>query len=163
MVMSDRICLMNDSRIEQVGTPAELYFQPRSVFAADFLGESNLLIGTVREATSAGTVVEAANGLCVRGQPNPSLAQGEQVRFMVRPESVRLVEEGSAENEAQGVLKEVIMSGQITKCFIELPDGSEMVSTRLTVEGGTGMKAGRTVRFGWSSEHTVVLPEGAGT
>jgi putative spermidine/putrescine transport system ATP-binding protein len=161
MVMSDRICLMNDARIEQIGTPAELYFEPRTVFAADFLGESNLMPGTVREATSTHTTVEAADGLIVRGQPKASLAQGDRVRFMVRPESVKLVEPGSVENEAEGVLKEVIMSGQITKCFVELPDGTEMVSTRLTVEGGTGMEPGRSVRFGWSTEHTVVLPESA--
>ena len=47
MTMSDRICLMNDGRIEQIGTPQDLYFRPRTLFAADFLGESNLLAGVV--------------------------------------------------------------------------------------------------------------------
>src|SRR3954466_5761357 len=48
MTMSDRICLMNGGRIEQLGMPSDLYFRPRSVFVADFLGESNLLSATVR-------------------------------------------------------------------------------------------------------------------
>src|ERR1700720_2867371 len=48
MTMSDRICLMNAGAIEQLGTPQDLYFRPRSVFVADFLGESNLLSATVR-------------------------------------------------------------------------------------------------------------------
>ncbi len=160
MVMSDRICLMNDARIEQIGTPKELYFQPRSVFAADFLGESNLLPATVLESGADGTVVEAAGGLTVRGQANGTLSKGDRVRFMVRPESVTTVTPGNAGNQVEGVVKEVIMSGQITKCFLELPDGSEMVSTRLTVESGTGLAPGAPVRFGWSAEHTVVLPEG---
>src|SRR5205814_5907160 len=43
MIMSDRVCLLNNSRIDQIGSPADLYFRPRSVFAADFIGESNLL------------------------------------------------------------------------------------------------------------------------
>jgi putative spermidine/putrescine transport system ATP-binding protein len=159
MVMSDRICLMNDARVEQIGTPAELYFQPRSVFAADFLGESNLLPATVLESTSAGTVIEAQPGFTVHGQANPALSRGDRVRFMVRPESVTTVQPGSVRNEVEGVLKEVIMSGQITKCFMALPDGSEMVSTRLTVESGTGLAEGQVVRFGWAAEHTVVLPE----
>ena len=47
MTMSDRICLMNHGKIEQLGTPSELYFRPRTLFVADFLGESNLLEGTV--------------------------------------------------------------------------------------------------------------------
>ena len=142
------------------GTPQELYFQPRTVFAADFLGESNLMPATVRESSTGETLVGASDGVTVRGQPNPALSQGDGVRFMVRPESVKLVEPGGADNEVEGVLKEVIMSGQITKCFMELPDGTEMVSTRLTVEGGTGMEPGHTVRFGWSADHTVVLPDG---
>ena len=160
MVMSDRICLMNDARIEQIGTPQELYFQPKSVFAADFLGESNLLPATVRESTRDGTVVEVASGATVRGQANPTLHLGERVRFMVRPESVRISDGGDAENSVEGVLKEIIMSGQITKRFLELPDGSEMVSTRLTEGGGdSAVTPGATVRFGWSAEHTVVLPD----
>jgi len=159
MVMSDRICLMNDARIEQVGTPQELYFQPNSVFAADFLGESNLLPATVIESRDAEIVLQAAGGLTVHGQANAALSKGDSVRFMVRPESVKTVAAGTARNEVQGVIKEVIMSGQITKCFMELPDGSEMVSSRLTVESGTGLAPGRPVHFGWSAEHTVVLPD----
>ena len=65
MVMSDRICLMNDARIEQIGTPADLYFQPRSVFAADFLGESNLLPATVLESTSTSTVMPSRAWRCL--------------------------------------------------------------------------------------------------
>ena len=159
MVMSDRICLMNDARIEQIGTPQTLYFQPCSVFAADFLGESNLMPGTVVEAGPEAAVIEIAGGVHIRGQPNPVLSRGDRARFMARPESVRMVTGEPPDNVAEGVIKEVIMSGQITKCFLELPDGSEMVSTRLTVEGGTGLEPGRTARFGWSAEHTVVLPE----
>jgi len=161
MVMSDRICLMNDARIEQIGTPQELYFQPRSVFAADFLGESNLMPATVLESSNDQIVLEAAGGLAIRGQPNPTLSKGSSVQFMVRPESVRTVDgQQQLTNEVEGVVKEVIMSGQITRCFLELPDGSEMVSSRLTVERGTGLEPGNTVRFGWSAEHTVVLPAG---
>ena len=49
MVMSDRICVMNDGRIDQIGTPNELYFHPSTVFSADFLGESNLFNAEVLE------------------------------------------------------------------------------------------------------------------
>ena len=160
MVMSDRICLMNDARIEQIGTPNELYFQPRSLFAADFLGESNLLPATVRDSTREGTVVETSDGVTVRGQPNNTLSPGDAVRFMVRPESVTVANDGGADNTMQGVLKEIIMSGQITKCFLDIGNDAEMVSTRLTE--GTGVQdvaPGANVRFGWSARDTVVLPD----
>ena len=51
MTMSDRICLMNGGQIEQLGTPDELYFHPRTLFVADFIGESNLLSGVVTAVT----------------------------------------------------------------------------------------------------------------
>ncbi len=53
MVMSDRICVMNDGRIDQIGTPNELYFHPSTVFSADFLGESNLFNAEVLEVKKA--------------------------------------------------------------------------------------------------------------
>ena len=68
MVMSDRICLMNDARIEQIGTPADLYFRPASVFAADFLGESNLLPATVAGTGGGEVVLTTGDGRTVRGR-----------------------------------------------------------------------------------------------
>ncbi len=62
MTLSDRICLMNRARIEQVDTPQDLYFHPRSLFAADFLGDSNILAGRL-----ASGVLDARGGVTVRG------------------------------------------------------------------------------------------------
>ncbi len=160
MVMSDRICLMNDARIEQIGPPDELYFRPVSLFAADFLGESNLIPGRVTATDAEATVVEALEHTMVRGLPNPTLDVGAAVRFMVRPECVAPLD-GAAEapeNVVEGVLKEVIMVGHTTKFFLELPDGTEMVSTQLTRGSISAIETGRPMRFGWPSERTVVLP-----
>ena len=158
MVMSDRICLMSDGRIEQLGRPEELYFRPATVFAADFLGESNMLPATVREVNAAATVVATADGKVVRALGNERVSTGEQVLVMVRPESVRLLADGeSADNVIEGTLKEVIMSGHITRHFIELADGSEMVSTGLTGSTGSIRDPGSRLRFGWATERTVAL------
>jgi putative spermidine/putrescine transport system ATP-binding protein len=164
MVMSDRICLMNEGAIEQIGPPDDLYFRPVSLFAADFLGESNLLPAEVVEAGAEETVVRTPDGRSIRALPNPSLRKGQRVRYMVRPESLAQVDDGaggSPNNLAEGVLKEVIMSGQITKRFLELPDGSEMVSTSLTGGArGRGPSVGQPMKVGWACERTVVLPDG---
>ena len=69
MIMSDRICLMNNSRIEQIGSPAELYFSPRSVFAADFIGESNLLDGQVATVDGSEVTLIAPRASCSRPKP----------------------------------------------------------------------------------------------
>ena len=160
MVMSDRVCLMNQARIEQIGTPEELYFQPASVFAADFLGESNLLSATVAESDSNGTVLTTVDGRSLRGLANARAAKGDAVKVMVRPENIALVNGDKADNVVEGVLKEVIMSGQITKLFFELGDGSEIVSTQLTRGSAANIRTGETMRFGWSAARTVVLEDG---
>ena len=161
MVMSDRICLMNDARIEQIGTPADLYFRPASVFAADFLGESNLLPATVAGTGGGEAVLTTGDGRTVRGRAAEAVDPGERVRIMIRPENVDFVPGSGPEpdNSVEGVLKEVLMSGQITRYFLELPDGAEMVATGLTGGDRGRPETGGAVRFGWAAEHTVVLKE----
>ena len=65
MVMSDRVCLMNEGRIEQIGSPSDLYFRPESIFAADFLGESNLFCGKGCQP-SRGRYDNRTSGRCCR-------------------------------------------------------------------------------------------------
>ena len=162
MVMSDRVCLMNDGQIEQLGTPDDLYFRPATVFAADFLGESNLLTGTVTTTDAEGTSVQLTQGSSVTGLPNPALRVDEKVRMMVRPECVRLLAETEqADNEIEGALKEIIMSGHVTRQFVELDDGTELVSTGLTGSTGASLPVGSRVRVGWPTLRTVMIGERA--
>jgi len=79
LVLSDRICLMDQGSVEQVGTPEELYFKPRSVFAADFLGESNILDATVLEAGDS-TRLSTRGGLQIVGLPGCSVAKGKTIK-----------------------------------------------------------------------------------
>ena len=158
MVMSDRICLMNDSKIEQIGTPDDLYFRPATLFAADFLGESNLIKATVVENGADGTVLTRGDGDRLRAVANPAVAAGEKVQLMVRPECVRILADGEADdNTASGTLKEAIMSGHITRYFVELADGTPIVSTQLTRGPIGGVRTGGEVRIGWPKDRTVAL------
>src|SRR5262249_56481281 len=90
MVMSDRFCLMNNSRIEQIGSPADLYFSPRSVFAADFIGESNLLDAQVAAVDGGEVTLISTAGVLLRAKPAEGRAvrSGEAVKLMVRPETL---------------------------------------------------------------------------
>jgi putative spermidine/putrescine transport system ATP-binding protein len=69
MTMSDRICLMNGGRIEQLGTPSDLYFRPKTLFVADFIGESNLLRGSVTGANGSAVEVMLGDGRPVSKRP----------------------------------------------------------------------------------------------
>jgi putative spermidine/putrescine transport system ATP-binding protein len=158
MVMSDRICLMNDARIEQIGTPEDLYFRPVSVFAADFLGESNLVDGVVREMKGDGAAVEIGGAGVTSALPNGALATGEKVKLMTRPEAVDVLVNGATRpNEVNGTVREIIVGGGVTKLFVELPGGATMRVNQLTRGAAERLSPGADVRLGWEQHAAVVL------
>jgi len=160
MAMSDRICLMNNGRIEQIGTPQELYFRPRSVFVAQFLGESNIFDATVREAGSDLTLAGPA-GLAIRARAGEA-ARNEAVKVVLRPERLRLLGAAeSADNTASGTLKETVFAGGVTRYFVAVPGGLTLSAKQLSPGGEAEPRIGDTVRLGWGAEHTLVLRGGA--
>lgn len=161
LVMSDRICLMNDGEIEQLGTPDELYFRPTSVFAADFLGESNLLKATVASAENGVVTLKAPGGTTVRAAPARfDVRPGQQVTFMVRPENVHLLGAGDkADNEVTVKLDDVVLVGQVTKAYSKIAGDAKLSSTQLTRVGTKMPKRGEDVRFGWSVDSTILVAD----
>ena len=160
MAMSDRICLMNNGRIEQIGTPQELYFSPRSVFVAQFLGESNILDATVRQAGETMTL-SGPSGLVLRGRGDGAAA-GEPVKVIIRPERLRLLgDREAAENSATGTLRETVFAGGVTRYFVALPDGPVLSAKQLSAGGEREPRIGDTVRLGWSAENALVLRQRA--
>ena len=160
MAMSDRICLMNNGRIEQIGTPQELYFSPRSVFVAQFLGESNILDATVRQAGETMTL-SGPSGLVLRGRGDGAAA-GEPVKVIIRPERLRLLGDREvAENSATGTLRETVFAGGVTRYFVALPDGPVLSAKQLSAGGEREPRIGDTVRLGWSAENALVLRQRA--
>ncbi len=162
MVMSDRICLMNNARIEQIGTPDDLYFRPKTIFAADFLGESNIIDATVQGVDNGCAVLTMGSGGTIRATAEQSPKSGDKVTFMVRPESIRVLDAGeNAENMVAGTVKDIIVAGNVTKSYIELPDSVTVKVTQLT-GASQRMRKGDHTRLGWSAERTVTLPAAQG-
>ncbi len=160
LAMSDRICLMNLGEIDQLGTPDDLYFRPETVFAADFLGESNLLESTVASASDRLVHLRGPGDIRVRAAPRGDVREGETLRFMVRPENMRLLADGEdMTNEITVTLQDVILAGQVTKYYGRLADGTVVFATQLTRVDAPPAEQGSEVRFGWSEESTLLLPE----
>jgi len=157
MAMSDRICLMNGGRIEQVGTPDELYFRPKTLFAADFLGESNILDAVLTGSGSA-PVLTTENGLQIRVS-DAALPAGKRAKLVIRPESLRLLAPGeAADNEAPGVVQESVFTGGVSRHFVKLADGPVVSVKQLTVGRDRSLPSGSPVRVGWAADQVVVLP-----
>ncbi|MFP6741389.1 MAG: ABC transporter ATP-binding protein [Alphaproteobacteria bacterium] len=163
LVMSDRICLMNEGEINQLGTPDDLYFHPRTVFAADFLGESNLLDVRVVAVDSDVVHLKGPGDVALRAVPRGEVpvSNGDDVMIMVRPETIRLLDDGEdAANVVTATLQDTILVGQVTKFYAETADGKPISATRLTHVGAPSAEPGSQVRFGWVEESTVLLPKG---
>jgi putative spermidine/putrescine transport system ATP-binding protein len=153
MTMSDRICLMNHAKIEQIDTPETLYFRPRTVFAADFLGDSNIF-----KARLAAGRLEGPGGLVVNGLRNGA---GGPVTAIIRPESLRVLSNGeAAEGGAAGTLENVVFVGGFMRLFVRLPDGTILQAKGATAPGLKLPPPGDAVRLGWPAAATVLIPEG---
>jgi putative spermidine/putrescine transport system ATP-binding protein len=159
MTLSDRVCLMSGGRIEQIGTPEDLYFAPTSIFAAQFLGDSNIF-----PAEADGSVGGRLRLRCPALSPEPILApapaapHGRGVHILVRPERLSMhVLEGEI-NSVEGTLRELIFVGGVTKRYVATDAGGMLLATSLTGGPGHGGAVGARVRLSWSVESMVVLP-----
>jgi spermidine/putrescine transport system ATP-binding protein len=151
MTMADRIVVMNGGRIEQAGTPTELYERPTTSFVASFVGVSNLLAGTVaapdRVRLSDGTEVSV---------PAAALAgRAASVAIGIRPEKIRL---GAGEvNVLAGTVVESAYIGVSTQYIVETPAGSVTVYVQNERAGTIALASGERLTLSWSPESTFVV------
>jgi putative spermidine/putrescine transport system ATP-binding protein len=137
MTMSDRICLMNEARIEQVASPAELYFSPRTVFAAGFVGESNSFDGEIEAMEGSHARVRLPFGQ-ISGRLMGTARAGERCKVMVRPEAVSCTSDAAApgHNVITGEVMSHVIAGAIARTYVRTRDGQVCVATELTRRTG---------------------------
>ena len=129
--MADRIALMNEGRIEQIGTPREIYSVPKSRFAATFLGRMNPLPGRVLRVMPGGeVVVQTTVGEIRAAKPPEKFSVGDDVECLIRPEAMRIVSKELASagegNLLKGIVVEHAYLGEIDEFLVQLVDGSRV-------------------------------------
>jgi putative spermidine/putrescine transport system ATP-binding protein len=152
LAMSDRVCLMRAGRIEQLGTPDELYFRPATEYAADFLGESNFLTAHIE---AIGPVMHARGpaGVPLQLQPAAEATVGETVNLMIRPE--RLLPDCPL-NHLDGTVEEIVFVGGTMTIVTRLTDETRIKSKVLTT-GGSSWRPGDRIRLGFVPEAARVF------
>jgi spermidine/putrescine transport system ATP-binding protein len=151
LTMSDRIVLMRQGRIAQVGTPRELYDRPASRYVADFIGETNLLPGVVTESGS-GLATLRVGDVALRGLSDAALAPGSEAWLTVRPEAIRLVPGDAApdgHNLVAGTVSDAVYAGSTLRVHVALPSGQRLVAS---LPSGTSVAHGAPVRLAWPVE-----------
>ena len=113
LTMSDRIIIFKDGKIEQVGNPKDIYHHPNSLFVADFIGDSNILNGTVIKKTEVFTMIRLVNDDYVRVKTR-EFELGDKVSIVVRPEDVHIKKKNTS-NWLEAKVKDVIYNGNFTR------------------------------------------------
>ncbi|HWK63684.1 MAG TPA: ABC transporter ATP-binding protein [Rhizobiaceae bacterium] len=162
LTMSDRIVVMRDGRVEQVGTPAQLYNDPATAFVADFIGQSNLIEGKIARREDGVVGLATSGGQIVFGTRKGEIAPSAQTRLCVRPERVQVVSRGAgaelAESALSGRVEEVIYVGDATKLRIDCR--SFTVTAKLqNKDDSQPFTAGDEVMVSWAASSAKILTE----
>jgi spermidine/putrescine transport system ATP-binding protein len=158
LTMSDRMAVMADGRIQQVGAPRQIYEEPDSAYVADFLGTSNLV-----DATSDGNGSIQLGSFRLRAGSGRVQEQGP-VKVLIRPERVHLRAEGDArENCLPGVLERLVYLGSATQMIIRLATGDEILAVSRAGEEPAEMASGTAVTVHLPAESLRVLTSSAGS
>ncbi len=158
LVMSDRIALLRDGAVVQVGTPEELYEEPAELYTAEFLGESNVFRGDLvgdqlRTAASAQGLKVARGARSADGQ----------VALVVRPERIELClgddAPTSGSNAVSGVLREITYLGSGHRTEVELADGTAVIARTSADLGRDQLSPGQEVLVCWRPEHGLLVDD----
>ena len=161
MTMADTIAVMNAGVIEQMGAPDELYENPRTTFVANFLGQSNLIGGTITSRDSDVTTVDM-QGITVTVPRERTHAEGDRGWVGIRPEKVLIGDEGEALDAPGntipgGVVTDVSFVGVSTQYLVRMPWGQEIQ----VFEQNTGRRRifryGDKVELSWRPEYAFLL------
>lgn len=158
LVMSDRIAVFQNGRIEQIGSPRALYEAPETKFVADFIGETNFIAGKV-EAASGDTARVRGMG----GQLAKAMNDGAEAVLAVRPERLHVRSDstvGDDDNTLSGTVKELIYLGQSRKAIIALEDGTEVVALEQAAQAEvTALEPGHETTLSFRSEDARILAD----
>jgi putative spermidine/putrescine transport system ATP-binding protein len=152
MVIADRIVVMNQGRVEQIGSPSEIYDHPRTRFVADFIGTTNLLVGRVTDG-----VFRTLSGLSLPSEDAHSVASGDELVLLIRPEKISISKQ-SGQAPFTGRVVKVTNLGSIYETDVELPSGDTITIHQQCVAGFERHIVGDEVSISWRPQDAQLLP-----
>jgi putative spermidine/putrescine transport system ATP-binding protein len=157
LTMSDRIAVFNRGRIEQIGTPEELYDRPATRFVASFIGDTNFLSGRVVALSAGSCEVETPAGR-VQASLRQAVDVGAKVTVAVRPERVAIAPHQGSSGLA-GTISGIIFLGTARKYVVRLADGTECVVLRQIGDPAFDFAAAAAVVLNWPTIHATAFPD----
>ena len=163
LAMSDRVAVMSQGRIEQIGASTEIYNSPQTAFVASFVGENNLFTGRVVDARDGFGTIDSPAGRLRAVNPH-RLPVGVEALLFVRPERVRLGNDGAPDagwNLIESEVTDEVFEGLAVNIFLRHPQGTRPIAVSVTNNGAVPVLApGTRHRIAFAAEHAVLLPAG---
>lgn len=166
LTMSDRIAVMSDGRVEQIGTPTEIYDNPASVFVAGFIGQANLWPATVVQRASDCATVTALGGATLTATCHSKvdgMGAGAAATLMVRPERITIsltqpASQTGGEQSVNATVTDLTFQGPIVRLALEAADGSPIIANVDPDADLPLLRPGDSVWASWSQNAACVLP-----
>lgn len=166
LTMSDRIAVMSDGRVEQIGTPTEIYDNPASVFVAGFIGQANLWPATVVQRASDCATVTALGGATLTATCHSKvdgMGAGAAATLMVRPERIAIslaqpASQTGGEQSVNATVTDLTFQGPIVRLALEAADGSPIIANVDPDADLPLLRPGDSVWASWSQNAACVLP-----
>jgi spermidine/putrescine transport system ATP-binding protein len=164
LAMSDRIAVMNGGRVEQTGSPREIYERPQTAFVADFIGSLNALDLRIDELVGENAVMRLDEAERIVVPVGAGHRPGETLRVAVRPERVRIEAAGipmlDGGSRLEGTVAEIVFLGMYTQFHVDTAAG-RLVCHRLADESLGPLEPGSRVTLSWEPEQASLLGDGA--
>jgi len=157
LTMSDRIAVMSRGRVEQIGTPEEIYHSPASIFVAGFIGSANLLPGSLSTAGgSPAVVLDSGRRLSVNA--GSDARDGDPVTLMLRPERLNAVPAGTDDGRSvEGTIQHAIFAGSTVRLVVHTSDHMELIATVEADDDLPPLHTGSPITLRWSADAGYLL------
>ncbi|MGH9026135.1 MAG: ABC transporter ATP-binding protein, partial [Acidimicrobiia bacterium] len=160
LTMSDRIAVMNEGRVEQIGTPEEIYHRPESVFVAGFIGTANLLPARIERAGERAVVVLPGDRRTEVPAGRVAFDEGTSATVMIRPERVRLAtsEPANGAGAISASVADLVFQGPVIRCALRAVDGTPVVAHVGPEDDLPMLRPGERVWVTWETDAACLLP-----
>jgi ABC-type Fe3+/spermidine/putrescine transport system ATPase subunit len=157
ITLSDRIAVMDQGRIAQLGTPNDIYHRPQTRFVASFIGHANFIDGTVIALREGRCELDAA-GLRLEGRPSGSLQIGVKATGMLRYEHVRF-EPQTSDRGLSVTVEDISFQGSTCRVIAKLGNGARLISERAADTPLVPFSPGDRARVVWNADNLAILPD----
>jgi spermidine/putrescine ABC transporter ATP-binding subunit len=157
LTMATKVCVMQEGKVAQIASPVEIYNRPNSVFVARFIGEANIIDGTVLNSSKGIVSVMMLDGITAEiREERFFFSAGDDAAVVIRPEKFRIVPDTFTGIKIRGVIERTIYTGESMKLMVKTSAG-KILTVKVFISSSMSLHEGGNVTLGVDAEDMVVL------